>query len=131
MHQNIGINLFGCRKEIGADFEGTVQRLKDTGAAVIEPNILFLPKGKIRDDILKVRKAALSLSDEVFNTILKDIWFPEIAAEKIAYIISQGFKVISFHVMLSGWESEMLNRVLPALIEFAKTFKIKYIVVGF
>lgn len=122
---NIGLNLFGPKKALYYDFEGTLGKLKSIGFNSLEICVSFgdnewQKKWKLPPELLQRIQESTG-----------GIWDYRKAGDKIKAVRKLGFHVDSAHLMFGIVEGpETIQKFLPEITEFGQTNQIQYFVIS-
>lgn len=120
---NIGVNFFGPKRSLYHDFDGTLERLKQSGLTSAEICVAFAGNGE------PPKELNLQIPEEIIRQMSGGIWPLEVASERLAAVRTHGLTVLSCHMML-GFQTtpEQLIGMLPTLLEFGTANQIAYYV---
>lgn len=116
---NIGVNTFGLRELLYADFDKALEDLKEAGITTLEVCVEFPSNPDAMPDF------PISPDSDV---ITGGIFPMDQASDRIRKIRQAGLKVIGVHPMCFFNEPQEMIDLLPLMIEFAKENDIKYYV---
>lgn len=120
---NIGVNFFGPKRKLYHDFDGTLERLSNSGITSAEICVSFAGSGE------PPKELNLQLPLEALREMSGGIWSTDTAPDRLAAVRAHGLAVCSCHMML-GFQTtpELLTGVLPTLLDFGKANRITYYV---
>lgn len=120
---NIGVNFFGPKRKLYHDFDGTLERLKQSGLTSAEICVAFAGNGE------PPKELNLKIPEEIIREMSGGIWPLEAAAERLDAVRAHGLTVLSCHMML-GFQTtpEQLTAMLPTLLDFGTANHISYYV---
>jgi sugar phosphate isomerase/epimerase len=121
----IAVQLFGLGKELGEDFEGTLQKLKDIGYKAVELAVLF------GADLPKVREAVKEVEKRFGIPLPASVWNPSQALRNMEILSKKALAASSCHIFCVAAYEGMLVDVLAEIIEFSKNTGIQNYVVSY
>lgn len=122
---NVSVNFFGLKRKLYYDFEGTLDRLKESGFHAVEVCIGFAANSEMPEEFRRM------IPPEILQEMSGGIWDQSVAKDRLDMVKAKGLQVSAAHIMLGAQQTpEELQAMLPDILAFGKTNQITYFVIS-